>query len=425
MTIGTVDTTHAKPISQLSSADLALGRAELQASGLDPISLACAEAAFMRQLSPQQMAQFRGRAADAYQLGPQQGTTIDAQGNVTLGSQPSTASPHTAYSQQAFQTAGTYAVPLETVGTIRTTGKPFSGQHLANCLDQATPERRARFMEKHGIVQEKDGTYLLPVQDATGQFSAIAPGQGGNPIGQSTFNVLQKSSWLAPVLGFVGGGIPGLIGGAVMARSLKSVSGGMTAPGLMHIGSGATPGGYVGDIAGVGGYGGLAAGAQMLGLDGMAFSLRKQMRSYCEDFKDQSMIGMIHNPGIPIEDLIFLFMAYMGDKYEQKLRDKMEEAAIAEKREREREREQDKARMLGGIASLVPGVGPLIGSAIEMGVNEKLRIKDALNGSAKSSTVLMQEVQMLMHKWKQMNEMLSNLMKAMHDMAMTPIRNMR
>ena len=51
---------------------------------------------------------------------------------------------------------------------------------------------------------------------------------------------------------------------------------------------------------------------------------------------------------------------------------------VAEKREREREREQDKARMLGGIASLVPGVGPLIGSAIEMGVNEKLRIKDAL-----------------------------------------------
>jgi hypothetical protein len=60
-----------------------------------------------------------------------------------------------------------------------------------------------------------------------------------------------------------------------------------------------------------------------------------------------------------------------------------------------------------------------------MGVNEKLRIKDALNGNTKSSTILMQEVQMLMHKWKQMNEMLSNLMKAMHDMAMTPIRNMR
>ena len=37
----------------------------------------------------------------------------------------------------------------------------------------------------------------------------------------------------------------------------------------------------------------------------------------------------------------------------------------------------------------------------------------------------MQKVQMLMHKWKQLNEMLSNLMKAMHDMAMTPIRNVR
>ena len=55
----------------------------------------------------------------------------------------------------------------------------------------------------------------------------------------------------------------------------------------------------------------------------------------------------------------------------------------------------------------------------------KQAVKDSMDGNMKSSTVLMQEVQMLMHKWKQLNEMLSNLMKSLHDMAMTPIRNMR
>ena len=39
--------------------------------------------------------------------------------------------------------------------------------------------------------------------------------------------------------------------------------------------------------------------------------------------------------------------------------------------------------------------------------------------------MLMNEVQLLMQKWKQINEMVSNLLKNMHDMNMTPIRNLR
>ena len=67
----------------------------------------------------------------------------------------------------------------------------------------------------------------------------------------------------------------------------------------------------------------------------------------------------------------------------------------------------------------------MAGKAYEASVDARIAVKDALSGTTKSSTVLMQEVQMLMHKWKQVNELMSNLMKAMHDMAMTPIRNLR
>jgi hypothetical protein len=32
---------------------------------------------------------------------------------------------------------------------------------------------------------------------------------------------------------------------------------------------------------------------------------------------------------------------------------------------------------------------------------------------------------MLMHKWQRLNELMSNLLKTMHDMSMTPVRNLR
>jgi hypothetical protein len=363
-----------------------------------------------------------GRANDVYQLG---GTSTQAaqQGAVNL-SGPSTAGPHANYSHNVAQTQGTYYVPLENVGKIKTTGKEFTGAHLSKCLDKSTPERRARFMEKHGIVQTPEGKYMLPVQQSGSGFTAFAPGMSNNPVGASTFDILQRTSWIAPVIGFVGGGLPGLIGGLVAGSALKSAAGAYSSSGNL-LAPGLGGGSYLGNIGGVGAYGGLATAAQAMGLEGMAFNMRKQMNAVAEDFKDDTLISMINNPGIPIEDLIFLFMAHMADKYDKRLREKMEETAQAEKRERDRERKQDQARMLGGIASLVPGVGSLIGSAIQMGVNEQIRVQDALNGSTKSSTILMQEVQILMQKWKQINEMLSNLSKSLHEMAMTPIRNLR
>ena len=397
MTFDAIDMTRATPLNQISR-----GQIEQFLSSLDPSTRQVAEIGLPQALSGSgESERLLGKARDTYQQGGKTAKTLDAQGNYTLGSQPSTAGPRDNYSQQAEKTAGTYFVPMESVGRIKGKGeKPFSGEHLTKCLNKASPERRAAFMKKHGIVKSPEGGYLLPVQSTSAALTS-----GNNPIGNTAQDVVARNGFDPALMDMVGGGMGGLAGGTALAPALG--------------------GNYMGNIVGAGGYGGMAATAQVIGLDGMAFTMRKQMRSYAEDFKDASLISMINNPGIPIEDLIFMFMAHMADKYEYKLRQKMEETAMAEKRERQREREMDKSRMLGGIASLVPGVGPLIGGAIQMGTMEKLRVKDALNGHTKSSTMLMQEVQMLMQKWKQLNEMLSNLSKSLHDMAMTPIRNLR
>ena len=85
---------------------------------------------------------------------------------------------------------------------------------------------------------------------------------------------------------------------------------------------------------------------------------------------------------------------------------------------------------------MIPGIGAMIGagismtgqaaaSAISQQTDMKIAMKEAALGKTKSSTILMQEIQILMNKWKQVNELLSNLAKTMNDMAMTPIRNLR
>ena len=248
---------------------------------------------------------------------------------------------------------------------------------------------------------------------------------------------MNKIGWALPFMG-LGGGIAGLVGMTLGGSALRKSAAGYSFPDLgytdtVHGLSGGTilggtksPFNYGKNIIGAGALGVGSTVAQTLGFEGMAFNMRKIMRSHVEDFKDASFISMINNPGIPIEDLIFMFMAYMADKYEKKLREKMEETALAEKKERRRQRIMDEAKMLGGIASAVPlGIGRVIGAGIEMVAAEGIRIHDALDGNMKSSTLLMQEVQMLMHKWQRLNELLSNLLKVLHDMAMVPIRNVR
>lgn len=177
------------------------------------------------------------------------------------------------------------------------------------------------------------------------------------------------------------------------------------------------------------GMGALSIGSALTGAaEGMQFQLRKQMRSVASNFGDSNMIAMINSPGISIESLIYYFMAYMSDKYEDKLREKMEEVVIQEQRERRMQQRRDAAEMIGGILS-IGGVFNPAGQVASMGVKafgEFVNGVDAsLSGSSKSTTVLMQEVQILIQNWKMIMDMTSNVSKTLHEMAMTAVRNIR
>jgi hypothetical protein len=222
-------------------------------------------------------------------------------------------------------------------------------------------------------------------------------------------------------------------------------------PGLAGIGGGGGIGGYgTAALAGMAGGGGIQTA--FAAVEGTAYYAKKQMRAYAEVMQDSQLIALINNPGIPIEDLIFMFMAHMSDKYERKLRDKMEEAARAEQRQTMNERERDETRrraamvqataaaagagagLLGGVANMLTGgaisqtamaVGQMQASQIQAQGEANIMMRNALQGHTKSSTILMNEVQVLMQKWQRLNELMSNLLKSLHDMAMTPIRNLK
>ncbi len=177
------------------------------------------------------------------------------------------------------------------------------------------------------------------------------------------------------------------------------------------------------------GLGALSIGSALTGAaEGMQFQLRKQMRSVASNFGDSNMIAMINSPGISIESLIYYFMAYMSDKYEDKLREKMEEVVIQEQRERRMQQRREAAEMIGGILS-IGGVFNPAGQVASMGVKafgEFVNgVDGALSGSSKSTTVLMQEVQILIQNWKMIMDMTSNVSKTLHEMAMTAVRNIR
>jgi hypothetical protein len=264
-------------------------------------------------------------------------------------------------------------------------------------------------------------------------------------VSTGIFGTLQNNSWLLPTMGFATGGVGGLVMGLLGAKALKSTAGAMStggagslAPALLGAG-GSGAAGYLGNFGGAASWGTAAAAMGVVGLEGQAFNMKKQMQSFAQQSKQDSLIAMCNNPGIPIEDLIAMFMAQMADTYESKLRLKMEETARAEKREQERTREKEKgdysAGLVSGIGSalgMIPGVGTavavgsqVVASGMRQATDAKLALEDALAGNTKSSTILMQEIQILMNKWKQVNELLSNLAKTLHDMAMTPIRNLR
>ncbi len=129
----------------------------------------------------------------------------------------------------------------------------------------------------------------------------------------------------------------------------------------------------------------------------------------------EELIHLIDHGNVPIEQLLSMIMIHVAENQDEKLRNKLEEMIVAEQNEARREATE-------GIGNVVESV---YGESTDAYVAELQAADAELNGETKSQTVLMQEVQYITQQWQQIMELMSNMNKSLHDMAMTPIRNLR
>jgi hypothetical protein len=400
---------------------------------------------------------------------------------VVAQSGPATAGPHDNYSHYLTQAGSGYSQIQPEAKLVLPSGIEVKGKTMAKFLDlrnKLDPKGAAAFMAKNGIVRLGDGNYVMESTRVglRGDASGVTAPKTGLP------------SWAPAVAGGAGlllGGLPlavtAFLGTTVASKVManKNAAGNATAAGnasaatnasaavnagaATSVASGAlsvnamannaTNMGVMGNTAAaakIGALGTQATLASAAGQEGLAAKLRFQMHSIAQEQGDNQMIAMIQSGGMPIEDLIFYFMAHMCDDFEQKLKDKMEEQLQQKKVEDQNDRntaqhaqtanlEKAGGNAVGGIVGTIFGglvgggigqaIGGTVGQVAASGETNKAQQENetnsAINGNAKSSTVLASEVEMLTDKWKRMTEMMSNLMKTMHDMAMTPIRNLR
>ncbi|MEL6339869.1 MAG: hypothetical protein AAFP04_04095 [Myxococcota bacterium] len=179
--------------------------------------------------------------------------------------------------------------------------------------------------------------------------------------------------------------------------------------------------------------GGVEGAARLAGLPGLELNARKVRELTFQIQQDENMIRTIQSSNMPIEYLIMVIMAHVYDSADKRMRLKLEEIMVAEQLEKRRELREAAGKATGGflsgLVSWIPGVGSAVGGAISGGIDYAVskanEVDSRLNGNIKSHTVLTQELQMLVQILKQMMELISNLSKNWHDMAMTPIRNLR
>jgi hypothetical protein len=173
-------------------------------------------------------------------------------------------------------------------------------------------------------------------------------------------------------------------------------------------------------LSGVGGFTSMLTGG---GANMAQFQLQDIVKQQSKIARDDSLIAMIQSGNMPIEDLIAYFMIQMEGNYEDDLRQKMQEAAIQDEVERQ---QSAQSQMLSGLGSILNTFTSGAGGGITSMFSGMLsQAQNAANPNQKSATMLMQEVQILTEKWKQMTELCSNLLKDLSDMTMTPIRNIR
>lgn len=241
--------------------------------------------------------------------------------------------------------------------------------------------------------------------DPVAEESPQAEGLAGiaNWLNRNGVNIEGDAFNMAEALGGIGTvGIFGSIAGA--ATMAPSVSFAPILPGLPIGGTMAVT--Y-----------GVEAGARLLGAPGMAFRMRHIRETALQIQKDEFMISQVRNSGLPIEYLLMVVMGHVYESSDKRMRLKMEELLVAQ----QLERRQELRDSLLDVVENIPVVGSWAGLA-KAGVD---KLEGVMNGDIKSSTVLMQELQHLFQMLKVFMELISNMSKNIHDMAMTPIRNLR
>ncbi|MEM6730884.1 MAG: hypothetical protein AAF658_04975 [Myxococcota bacterium] len=283
------------------------------------------------------------------------------------------------------------------------------GSNKGNQGEQQHPQDERT---EQGLVVEGESANGEAVADLNSVFGAMlgAGGAGqymGNFNSRNHFGIGGNMSWSD-----LGGAVS--LGGAAKAFSGLSALMPSTsiAPGvhMPTMGTGALT------IA-------LEGGARVLGAPGMAFRAREIRESMIQIQKDEYMISTIRNSSIPIEYLIMIVMGHVYDSAEKRMRLKLEEIIVAEQLARRREMREGIGNVFKGALNFVTGG---IGGAVVDGAQSFFNHLDSsLNGNMKSQTVLIQELQHMTQILKQLMELISNMSKNFHDMAMVPVRNLR
>jgi hypothetical protein len=128
------------------------------------------------------------------------------------------------------------------------------------------------------------------------------------------------------------------------------------------------------------------------------------------------------------EDLLFLLLMKYAKKKEQDIMKKVQQL------DKSMQKKKKGKGGLGLLKTLLPGLGHLIAGAVE-GAKSAGRggasgmgggnLGESMDPSKMSDTMKQQMLQKLMGDLQKLYEMLSNMIKSMHDMQMTPTRNLR
>jgi len=157
----------------------------------------------------------------------------------------------------------------------------------------------------------------------------------------------------------------------------------------------------------------------------------------------QTDVSGLVDPNAPIEDRIAAFLFKQMEESDKALEDQMKKYEASGKSTKKKsggffssiksafKNVASSAFSLGGgvLGGVVGGpIGSKLGSAFGGGLFGGLfgnKKKTSAEGKEHSRSVMNFKIQMLMNKRKQLHDLVSNVLKTMHDMSMTAVRNIR